>query len=62
MLHLDDTTTTAVIGDTIIVEVAFRNLIKHDNPGLTGEAEGWAGEKPLKLILNRSNKTRVFIK
>jgi len=50
--NTDDTTATVAIGDTVIVEVVFRNTISHANPGEFGEAEGWAGEKPTKLFSN----------
>lgn len=54
----DDTTATVAIGDTVIVEVVFRNTISHANPGGSGEAEGWAGEKPVNLFSN-INYTRT---
>ena len=45
----DNASATVSIGDTIVVEVAFRNEIKQDNPGASGDAEGWIGTEPEKL-------------
>lgn len=54
------------IGDTIKVEVAFNNYIKHDNPGSQSEAEGWAGVRPHNLLVSmnyaRTDTVRNIIK
>jgi len=59
-----DTTATVAIGDTIVVEVAFNNEIKLDNPEIrsNGESEGWVGERPAELFPNRVYATNDSIK
>ena len=59
-----DTTATVAIGDTIVVEVAFNNEIKLDNPGIRdpGESEGWIGERPADLFTNRVYATNDSIR
>jgi hypothetical protein len=49
----DSSTVALVIGDTIKVELAFYNYIKHINPGSPSEAIGWAGIEPHNLLVSR---------
>jgi hypothetical protein len=51
----DDITATVAIGDTIIVEVAFNNTVKHTNPAGISAEEGWNGQKPEFLFTNIEN-------
>jgi hypothetical protein len=44
--NVDESIATVAVGDVIILELMFNNTIKQSNPGSSGEAEGWAGEKP----------------
>jgi len=64
--NADDSTVTVTIRDTIIVELLFNNTITHLNPHGTGEAEGWAGEKPADLfsdiIYTRTDSVNKIIK
>jgi len=57
----DDITATVAIGDTIIVEVAFNNTVKHTNPGDISGEEGWNGQRPEFLFSNIDNtRTDAF--
>lgn len=49
--NTDDSTVSAAVGDTLILELMFHNSIKHANTG-SGEAEGWIGTKPSALFIN----------
>jgi hypothetical protein len=51
----DDITATVAIGDTIIVEVAFNNTVKHTNPAGISAEEGWNGQRPEFLFTNIEN-------
>jgi hypothetical protein len=62
----DDITATVAVGDTIIVEVAFNNTVKHTNPGDISGEEGWNGTRPTLLFSSidntRTNAFRSLIK
>ncbi|MBN2863127.1 MAG: T9SS type A sorting domain-containing protein [Bacteroidales bacterium] len=64
--NTDDSTTTVAVGDIIILELMFNNTIKHANPGPSGEAEGWSGEKPDNIftspVYTRTDSIKSLIK
>ncbi len=53
--NTDDITAKVAIGDTIIVEVAFNNTVKHTNPADISAEEGWNGQRPEFLFINIEN-------
>ena len=55
----DDITATVAVDDTIIVEVAFNNTVKHTNPGDISGEEGWNGYKTGTLLFSSIDNTRT---
>ena len=55
----DDSTVTAAIGDTIKLELIFRNYISYSNLPGTGDAEGWVGERPPDNLFTDINYSRT---
>lgn len=62
----DSTTVTMAVGDTIMIEVAFNSVVKHENPGTYSEGVGWAGLEPTDLTENtnyaRTDSIKKIIK
>lgn len=63
--NIYDSTVSAAVGDTLILELMFHNSIKHVNTG-SGDAVGWIGEKPDILLVNpeyaRTDSVKKLIK
>jgi hypothetical protein len=57
--NTSDSTVTVAIGDTIMVELIFKNYISYRNPQSTGDAEGWAGERPPADLFEDQNYSRT---